>query len=133
MRVYASGASVRLLCHSGSPLHGSEPLADESGDTNTLSGLFELFVMLYTYMRALCVLGQLPSPSVSSGHDLVLPVSESGGFGSAGPVLARLCVSPAVFACSATPCVAVRVFGVLVRLMALSRPFLGRFSGLPGK
>ena len=128
MRVYASDASVRPLCQSGSPLHGSEPLADESDDTNAFAGLFELFVMLYAYMRALCVLGQLPSPSVSSGHDLVLPVSESAGFGSAGPVLARLCITSCIRVfCNAMhgcPCVR-RARAAYDLVPAVFRSFLG--------
>ena len=68
-------------------------------------------------MRTLCVLGQLSSLSVSPGHGLVLPEGESGGFEFAGRALMLSCVSPAIFVCTATPCMFVRMFGVPTRLL----------------
>ena len=47
----------------------------------------------------------------------MLPEGESGGLEFAGRALMLSCVSPAVLACAATPCVSVRMFGVPTRLL----------------
>ena len=131
--LYAFDTFVWLLSHSGSPMHSSAPLTGKSSVTIAFADLLELFVTLCVCMCVLCMPGQLLSPSFSSGYDLVLPVGESGGFGSAGPVLTCLCVSLAVFACPAIPCVSIHMFGVPVQLLDLTWSFVGHFSSLPSK
>ena len=107
-----SGTSVSSLGLSGSLMHGTAPLTGKSGLSNVFAGVLESSPTLCTCMRTLCMHGQLSSPSVSLGHGFVLPEGESGGFEFAGCALILSCVSPAIFTCSATPCMSVRRFGM---------------------
>ena len=72
------------------------PLAGKSRVADTFAGLLELSAPCWACMRAPCLPGRLPSLSAFSGHDLLLPIGKSGGFGSVGPVLTRSCMYPAV-------------------------------------
>ena len=129
MRVHASDASVGLSSHFGSPMHGSAPLAGRSGVTDVSIGLFNLYPTSWTCRRAICVPGQLLSPSVPSRHGFVPLASKSCICGSVGHVLTCLCVFSAVFACIATPWVSICMFGVPARLLGLAWPCLPALTG----
>ena len=98
-------------------MRGFAPLAGKFAIADTFSGLFELPVFPCACMRVLSMPERLPTPSVSSGQGLVLPVGESCGFVSAESVLTCLCVCPAMFACAAKPCVCICMFGMPARLL----------------
>ena len=89
-------------------MHGTAPLTGKSGLSNVFAGVFEPCPTLCACMRTLCVPRQFSSPSVSPGYGLVLPEGECGGFEFAGHALMLSCVSPAIFACAAMPCMSVR-------------------------
>ena len=76
---YASVWSLDLFSF---PMRGFTLLAGRSGVVFT--GIFELLPTPWTCVRVLCTSGQLLNSSASSGHDLVLPVGEFNGLGTAG-------------------------------------------------
>ena len=87
------------------------PLAGKSGITDAFSGVFELSTALPC--ACLCmfnVFSWLSSPSSWSACRLEHPVGESGGSGSIGPILTSLCVPPAIFACTVSPCASIPMF-----------------------
>ena len=104
VRARMPDTSVWCLGLSGS-MRGFAPLAGKSRVADAFAGLLELSASPWACMCALCVPGQLPSPSVFSRHDVLLLVGKSGGFGSVGPVLTCSCVYPAVFVRFSMPCV----------------------------
>ena len=84
VRVCVSYASVWSLGLFGFPMRGFTLLAGRSGVADVFTGLFELLPTPWTCVRVLCMSGQLLNSSAFSAHDLVLPVGEFGGLGSAG-------------------------------------------------
>ena len=91
-----------------SSMHGTVPLTGKSGLSNVFAGVFEPCPTLCTCMHTLCVPGQFLSTSISPGHGLVLPEGECGSFEFAGHALMLSCMSPAIFACAAMPCMSVQ-------------------------
>ena len=76
-------------------MHSFAPLASKFRVADTFTGLLELSALPQACMCAICVPGQLPSPSAFSGHDLLLPVGKSGSFDSVGPYLhVPVCIQP---------------------------------------
>ena len=110
-------ASLWSLGLSGPPMRGSVPLAGRPDVTDTSAGLLDSFAWLLS----------LPD---SSACCIALQLGESG---DSGPVLMTSCVYAAVFACTATSCVSMRMFGVPAQLLGLAWLFVGRLSGLIGE
>ena len=112
MHVHASNMSVGLLSLFDTPMYGFAPLAGRSHVTDMVADVFDLFTTFWTCMCAVCMPGQLSSPSVLSQHSLVHLAGKSSGFTSFGHVLTHLCVSPAICTCIAMPCMCLCMFGM---------------------
>ena len=86
-----------------SPLCDTAPLACKPGVTDTFPAVFEPSTSPYAWLlssfcRSACCLG--------------LPVGESGSSGSIGRILTCLCMTLAIFACIASPCVSMHMFSM---------------------
>ena len=95
-------------------MRDNAPLAGNSGVTDAFSGAFESSTSLCTY---LCMFGVFVWPSSSFGRSaccLGLLVGETGCFESIWRIPTCLYVSPAIFACTPSPCVAMRMFSLPV-------------------
>ena len=92
MHVHASDVSVGLLSLFDTPMHGFAPLAGRSHVTNLFADVFDLFATSSTCMCAVCMPGQLSSPSFCLSTVLHTLAGKSSGFASFGHVLTHLCV-----------------------------------------
>ena len=117
MHVHASNVSAWHSSLFGTPIHGSAPLAGRSRITDMFAGLFDFFPTSWACTHAVCMPGQLSSPSVLSRHGFVPLIGKSCSFMPSVHVLMRLCVSPAIFMCIAMPWVSTHMFGMPVWLL----------------
>ena len=118
--MHAASVSIESPSPSGSPMRDTAPLASQSGLTGTFSGVLEPSTSLCACLRIFGVFSWLSSPSGRSVCYVRLPIGESGSFQSIWRILTCLCVPPAIFAYTSSPCTSIPVFGVLTWLLGLT-------------